>query len=88
MSGLYAEAQLQAVKKLDVQREAHKIGDNAEWEGKVTDRRIKKEFERKFEEFTRALQIKLSDERTKRSVCSAPKSVLIPKEGDTKSDGD
>jgi hypothetical protein len=88
MSGLYAEARAEAKKMRDAQREAQKKADNAERERKAADRRMKKDFERKFKEFTRALQTKLSDERTKRSVRSLAKSVLIPKEGDTKPDGD
>jgi GTPase SAR1 family protein len=47
---------------------------------------MKKNFERKFKEFTRTWQTKLSDERMKRSVCSLARSVLTPKKGDTKPD--
>jgi hypothetical protein len=57
-------------------------------ERKAAKRKTKKDFERKFREFTRALQTKLSNERLKRSVRSLPRSVMGPKEGDTKPDNE
>jgi hypothetical protein len=45
---------------------------------------MKKDFERKFKEFARVLQMNLSDERMKKLVCSMARSVLTPKEGDAK----
>jgi hypothetical protein len=77
MSGLYAKSRTE-VKKMQEK------ADKAERERKAAERKMKKDFERKFKEFTRALQTKLSDERTKRSVRSLARSVLTPKEGDTK----
>ena len=65
MSGLYAKARAEAKKMWDAQKEAQKKADYAERERKASDRRMRKDFERKFKEFTRALQTKLSDERTK-----------------------
>jgi hypothetical protein len=56
----------------------------AERERKAAERRMKKDFERKFKEFTRALQTKLSDERMKRSLRSLARSVLTPIPGNTK----
>jgi putative component of toxin-antitoxin plasmid stabilization module len=45
---------------------------------------MKKGFEHKFKEFTRALQTTLSDEKIKKSVHSMAQSVLTPKKGDIK----
>jgi hypothetical protein len=63
MSRLYAKSQ-QGGK--NIQEEAQKKADNAERERKAAQRRMKKDFEWKFKEFTRALQTKLSDEKIKK----------------------
>ena len=81
MSRLYAKSHMEAKK---MQKEVQKKADNAERARKVAERKIKNVFEQKFKEFTRALQTKLSNERVKKSVCTVARSVLTPKEGDTK----
>jgi hypothetical protein len=53
-------------------------------ESKTAKQKTKKDYERKFREFTRALQTKLSNEQLKRLVRSLARSVMGPKEGDTK----
>ena len=77
MFRLYTKSRLE-VKKMQ------KKTDKAKYKRKAAEQRIKKNFEWKFKEFTRALQTKLKDERMKRSVPSLAWSVLTPKEGDTK----
>jgi F0F1-type ATP synthase membrane subunit b/b' len=45
----------------EAQEEAQKIVDNADRQRKAVEKRIKQNFEWKFEELSRALQMKLSD---------------------------
>jgi hypothetical protein len=88
MSRLYTKSRQEAKtiknKAKNIQQEAQKKADNTEWERKVAERKMKNHFEWKFNEFTRALQTMLSDDRMERSVHSIAQSVLAPKEGDTK----
>jgi hypothetical protein len=73
MSGLYAMSCREAKKlREDTQAKA----DNAEWERRAAEWKMKKDCERKFKDFTRALQTKFSEETLKRSVCSPARSVL------------
>jgi hypothetical protein len=57
-------------------------------ERKAAKRKTKKDFESKFREFTRAQQTKLLNEQLKRSVHFLARSVMGPKEGDTKPDNE
>jgi hypothetical protein len=58
------------------QEEGEKKVVNAERETKMSRRRMKRNFEQKFKEVTRALQTKLPDERIKRSIYFLAISVL------------
>jgi hypothetical protein len=60
-----------------------KKAEKAEQDRKAAKRRMKKDFKRKFKEFTRVLQTKFSDESIKKSIRSIVQSVLTPQEGDT-----
>jgi F0F1-type ATP synthase membrane subunit b/b' len=79
MSGIYGKSRQEAKK---IQEEAQKSTENAEWQRKAAERRMKKDLEWKFKEFMRVLQTKVSDERIKRSVYSLSWSVITPIYGD------
>jgi hypothetical protein len=81
MSGLYGKSRQEAKR---IPEEAQTKAESAEQERKAAERSMKKDFERKFKEFTSALQTKISDERIQKSVRSIAWSALTPKEGDTK----
>jgi hypothetical protein len=72
VSGLYAKS---CREPNQIQKEHQKMAENTKRERKVAERKMKKDFEQKFKEFTRVLQTKLSDERMKRSVRSLAQSV-------------
>jgi hypothetical protein len=67
MSAPYAKSHQEAQK---IKEKVQKKADHTEVERKAAERKMKKDFERKFKEFTRVLQTKFSDERMKRSVHS------------------
>jgi hypothetical protein len=81
MSRLYTNSQREANR---IREKAQKKAKNAARERKAAELTMNKVFERKFMEFTIALQTKLSNERIRKSVRSMAESELTPKEGDTK----
>jgi hypothetical protein len=75
MSALYTKSRQEAKK---VQEEGQIMEANEEWERKVAKQPMGKYFEHKFNEFTKASQTKLTDERLKRLVRSLDTSQWTP----------